>query len=269
MAEFYQGTKLNVVLEDIFENAENELIIISPYIKLHPRFKDILNLKKDDFDLKIQIVFGKNKGKEYLSFNEKDFNYLKGFPNIEIRYNERLHAKYYANEKCALLSSMNLYDYSQNNNIEFGILTTTSSSTKLGEYAKSLLKTNISLDEDAYTYFSEILESSTIKYRRKPKFKKKNKHAEKEYLGSKTKIDLLSELFNSKNSLKNPIAKNSKSGYCIRTGEKIPFDPKHPMSKKAWKIWNEYANENFQEKFCHKTGKSSEGKTSMKNPILS
>ena len=266
MAEFYQGTKLNVVLEDIFENAENELILISPYIKLHPRFKDILNLKKDDFDLKIQIVFGKNKGKEYLSFNEKDFNYLKGFPNIEIRYNERLHAKYYANDKCALLSSMNLYDYSQNNNIEFGILTTASSLTKLGEYVKPLFKTNDSLDNDAYTYFSEILKSSPIKYHRKPKFEKKNKNAEKGYSGSKTKIDLLSELFNSQ---KKSSAKISEIGYCIRTGEKIPFNPKHPMSKKAWKIWNEYANENFSEKYCHQTGKPSNGKNSMKNPIIS
>ena len=265
MAEFYQGTKLNVVLEDIFENAEHELILISPYIKLHPRFKDILNLKKDDFDLKIQIVFGKNKGEEYLSFNVDDFNYLKEFPNIEIRYNERLHAKYYANDKRSLLSSMNLYDYSQNNNIEFGILTTENNSTKLGEYAKTFIKSNNTLDADAFNYFTGVVEMSPVKFRRKPKFKKSDENLEKEYVGSKTKIDLLSELFNSQ---KKSIAKISEIGYCIRTGEKIPFNPKQPMSKKAWKIWKEYANVNFPEKFCHKTGKSSEGKTSMKNPIL-
>lgn len=58
------------------------------------------------------------------------------------------------------------------------------------------------------------------------------------------------------------------SGFCIRIGKKIKFNPKQPMSKVAWKIWNEYGNEDFKEKYCHKTGEKSNGKTSMKNPVL-
>jgi len=64
------------------------------------------------------------------------------------------------------------------------------------------------------------------------------------------------------------IIKEETFGYCIRTGKKIKFNPKQPMSIDAWKIWNEYGNVNFPEKYCHKTGQLSNGKTSMKNPIL-
>lgn len=61
---------------------------------------------------------------------------------------------------------------------------------------------------------------------------------------------------------------NFERGFCIRSGKKIKFNPKQPMSKEAWKIWNEYGNQDFPEKYCHKTGKLSFGKTSMRNPIL-
>ena len=49
---------------------------------------------------------------------------------------------------------------------------------------------------------------------------------------------------------------------------KIKFNPKQPMTKESWMIWNEYGNKDFPEKYCHKTGKTSNGKTSMQNPIL-
>lgn len=57
-------------------------------------------------------------------------------------------------------------------------------------------------------------------------------------------------------------------GYCIRSGVEIPFNPKQPMSKEAYKTWAEYKNYNYPEKYCHKTGAPSNGKTNIKNPVL-
>ena len=62
--------------------------------------------------------------------------------------------------------------------------------------------------------------------------------------------------------------KKQTHGFCIRTRKKIRFNPSKPMCKEAWKLWNEYKNEDFPEKYCHKTGQLSNGKTSIKNPIL-
>lgn len=57
-------------------------------------------------------------------------------------------------------------------------------------------------------------------------------------------------------------------GFCIRTGKTIPFNPKYPMSKEAFDSWVKYKNRDFPERYCYQTGKSSNGKTTMNNPIL-
>ena len=41
-------------------------------------------------------------------------------PNIEIAHRKNLHAKFYANEDGSIMTSMNLYAYSQDVNIETG-----------------------------------------------------------------------------------------------------------------------------------------------------
>ena len=52
----------------------------------------------------------------------EDFDYFKEFKNISIVYVPTLHAKYYANESKGVITSLNLYDYSFKNNIEFGVV---------------------------------------------------------------------------------------------------------------------------------------------------
>ncbi|WNJ17160.1 hypothetical protein [Pontibacter sp. G13] len=41
-----------------------------------------------------------------------------------------------------------------------------------------------------------------------------------------------------------------------------------PALLEAWKTWAQFGNYDFPEKYCHKTGKESYGKTSMAKPIL-
>jgi hypothetical protein len=62
--------------------------------------------------------------------------------------------------------------------------------------------------------------------------------------------------------------KQQKSGYCIRTGGKIPFNIKTPFNKKSFASWNLYKNPEFAEKFCHFSGEKSNGETSFSRPIL-
>ena len=264
MAEFVKGNQLNSALEEIFDKAESHLVIISPFIKLHSRFIDVLKSKVQNHNLEIIIVFGKNENNLSKSFNLEDFNFLKDFPNIEIKYEPRLHAKYYANESSALLSSMNLYDFSQNNNIEFGILTKVSSS--IG----NLLGDNI--DKDAFLYFDKVISNSKTLYKRVPLFEIKMLGLSQKYIESETEINEMEEIFGQ------PLSKNKRTfsrksdiesiGYCIRTGEKIPFNPERPFSEKAFESWNKFKDENYKEKYCHFSGENSNGETSYSKPIL-
>lgn len=162
MAEFLKGSAINLALEDIFRKAESGLILISPYIKLHEKLKDILITHLDKPNLLITICFGKNKDAMSKSLLQKDFEFFKEFPNLQILYKERLHAKFYQNDWNSLLTSMNLYDYSQNNNIEFGILSQTSEGRAFKD----------KLDKEASSLFDEVLNSSETLYNKVAHFDK-------------------------------------------------------------------------------------------------
>ncbi len=172
MAKFLTGNELNSELEKLFEGAFFEIILISPYVKLHDRYAASLLTKKKDDEIKITIVFGKNEDDISRSMKQEDFNFFKEFPNIEIRYEKRLHAKYYSNENYAILTSMNLYNFSQDNNIEAGIMTKTNLLGKVGN-----LLTNVAGEDNfegaASTYFERVIEQSDLLFKKVPEYETK------------------------------------------------------------------------------------------------
>ena len=72
--------------------------------------------------------------------------------------------------------------------------------------------------------------------------------------------------------VKTPKTRESKPkiapGYCIRTGEEVPFNLKKPFTDKAFKSWNRFKNAEFKEKYCHFSGEESSGQTTYSRPIL-
>jgi hypothetical protein len=271
MARFLKGNELNSELEKIFENACVEIILISPYIKLHERYVSTLKSKMKP-EIKVTVVFGKNEENYSASMSESDFNFFKEFPNIEIRYEKRLHAKYYANESNAIITSMNLYGYSQNNNIEAGVMT------------KRQMLSLDELDDEAFAYFSMVIEQADLLYKKVPQVENKWIGLTRRYLPSVVEIDTLSDFFagtkkaettNGTNrtfeksairTVSQPIT--SATGYCIRTSKHIPFNPAQPMCADAYKSWQKFGNKSYAEKYCHFTGEPSNGETSFAKPIL-
>ena len=61
---------------------------------------------------------------------------------------------------------------------------------------------------------------------------------------------------------------NEEYGFCIRTGARIPFNPQKPFSYEAYQTWAIFENPYYKENYCHRTGRESNGRTSMANPIL-
>ncbi len=58
------------------------------------------------------------------------------------------------------------------------------------------------------------------------------------------------------------------TGYCIRTGKKIPFNISKPLSPAAYETWILFEDVYYPEKFCHFTGEQSNGETCFITPIL-
>jgi hypothetical protein len=264
MAKFLSGSALNAALEKILDTAQERLILISPYIKLHNRVKSALTAHQKNPSLEIVVVFGKNEDNVSKSMSRSEVDFFCDFPNIKVLYAEHLHAKYYANELDALITSMNLYEYSQNQNIEAGILM---------EY--KILGSN-SLDYDASDFFQRVIDQAKIVFQSVPEFEKTNLGFSKKYIKSNIQTDNREAMFGDKKAIKDVAPsstaananKATKMGFCIRTGASIPFNPKRPMSDEAHKSWSKFSNPDYAEKFCHFSGEPSNGETTFAKPIL-
>ncbi|MFH2143053.1 MAG: hypothetical protein ABIJ97_11555, partial [Bacteroidota bacterium] len=68
------------------------------------------------FRLDIVIIYGK-----VADLNPLDSQWLQSLNDIKLLFHQDLHAKCYINEKEAIVTSMNLYMFSQQNNVEMGI----------------------------------------------------------------------------------------------------------------------------------------------------
>lgn len=181
MAKFITGKQLTDELCAILREAKKQLLIVSPYIKLDDYFKnELFNRLKGNSSLHILIAFGKNQNNPWKSIKEEDVEYFKEFPNISIVYIPNLHAKYYANEKRGLITSVNLYDYSFDNNVEFGVV------------SESSLFSGTDIDKQAWDETMKVLSKSYTIFVRRPNYKKKL--LGKDYLGSETRLDLTKEL---------------------------------------------------------------------------
>lgn len=263
MAQFLTGNKLNHELEMLLEKAQQSIILISPFIKLHPRYESVLKAKINSPEIALTIVFGKNEDDLSRSMAANDFNFFKQFPNIEIRFEKRLHAKYYANESSAILTSMNLYSFSQDNNIEAGIIADTAS------FPKRLIGRD-DIDQDAWEYFRRVIEQSELLYKRSPEFESTMLGLSKKYKQSIIEIDELTDFFSGKARKKfhQEVPEKRAHGYCIRTGKEIPFNVERPLSESAFRTWNNFQDYGYPEQYCHFSGEPSNGETSFGRPIL-
>lgn len=114
MAKFLNTSGTTYHLEELIKNSTDRLILISPYLKLNERIKELLE-DKNRLKIDIRIVYGKTD----LQPNEADW--LKKLEFVRTSFCKNLHAKCYLSENACIITSLNLYDFSQVNNNEMGI----------------------------------------------------------------------------------------------------------------------------------------------------
>ena len=115
MAKFLNSSGTTYHLEELIKNASDRLIIISPYLKLNERIKELLE-DRNRLKIDIRIVYGKN------DLHPEEINWLKNLTFIRTSFCKNLHAKCYLNENECTITSLNLYEFSQVNNNEMGVL---------------------------------------------------------------------------------------------------------------------------------------------------
>ena len=90
-------------------------MLISPYLRLSTRIRELLE-DKNRMKIDIRVVYGKSE------LRSDENNWLEDMTSIRTSYCANLHAKCYMSERAALITSMNLYEFSQVNNHEMGVL---------------------------------------------------------------------------------------------------------------------------------------------------
>lgn len=115
MAKFLTTNGINYLVEEIIKGAKERIVLVSPYLRLNSRIKELLG---DGYrpDVDIRIIYGKKE------LGAPERQWLRNVPHIRTSFCQNLHAKCYLNESMCVITSLNLHLYSQQNNNEMGVM---------------------------------------------------------------------------------------------------------------------------------------------------
>ncbi len=224
MAKFLDTTGVSYHLQQLINQAQDTLILISPYLKINERLRQSLD-DKDRMKIDIRIVYGKNE------LQPDQINWLKSLKSMRTSFCENLHAKCYLNESEAVVTSMNLYEFSQVNNQEMGIYVTKANDPQLYDEIYNEARRLIRISDEVRLSAEKIVE---------PKIKTAEKINDKKVT-------------------------NEKNGFCIRCKKEIALNPSAPYCIECYKNWKKYENPTYQEKYCHICGK--DNASMMNKPV--
>lgn len=227
MAEFLNTTGISYRLEEIINNANERLVIISPYLKINERIKELLE-DRDRMTIDIRLVYGKSE------LQPEENNWLES-TSIRTRFLQNLHAKCYLNENEALLTSMNLYEFSQQHNYEMGIVVSRERDTELYGKVNDEVQRIMRASEEIRVTVARVETADDDK-------------AE----GPKTEA---------------PRARQTpENGFCIRCKGDLPVNPAQPYCRSCYGSWRRNGkNKTHEEGHCHTCG--SEHAATLLKPV--
>ena len=233
MAKFLTTNRISAELEDIIRLAQDDIMLISPYLKVNQRLQDFIQ-DADRRRVRFTLIYGKQ------DMNDSEWSWIERLTAKEICFVENLHAKCYLNESRAIITSMNLYEFSQQNNDEMGMLVTRAEEPELFR--------------QIYDEAQRLRRNASLS--RQGQGKPTGATTSQPTTGTRTMRRRTAE----------PSRVPKVSGHCIRCGEPIDFDANKPLCGQCYQIWARYADPDYAEKYCHRCGKEKSA-ISMGKPL--
>jgi phosphatidylserine/phosphatidylglycerophosphate/cardiolipin synthase-like enzyme len=237
-AKFIYDDKITPAIYELIEQAEEELIIVSPYISLWGHL-----INKLDKLRTCNVCFIARKNQEgKLDDLIKKMNEIR----IELRVVENLHAKIYMNEKACIVSSMNLYEFSTSNSREIAVI----------------LQDKDTISDIRNYITEELVKNSNIVT---------EKTSDRVVKGLKSIVKFVSNQVQNDNKkpteYKIQPAKNvvHEKGYCIRCRAMIKSNVEKPLCATCYDKWKAFGNKAYKEKYCHVCGRQEQ--TSIEKPV--
>jgi phosphatidylserine/phosphatidylglycerophosphate/cardiolipin synthase-like enzyme len=233
MAKFSTTNGVSAAIDELVKNARKRLFLISPYLQISKNLRSLIKEADRQPLIDIKVICRKDS-----NWSPDDISFLQDLENAKLKSIEGLHAKIYLNESTAIITSMNLYLHSQQNNKEVGLIFDAEQDKEMYD---QIFQEVTRLIEDA----DKIQYKVTI---------------EKEQ-----PITAKPEITKEKPSVKLPPISDKNIGYCIRCRTQMPLNPSKPLCSKCFSIWAKYSDNTYSEKYCHVCGK--ESKQSVAKPV--
>jgi phosphatidylserine/phosphatidylglycerophosphate/cardiolipin synthase-like enzyme len=179
MAKFLNTSATNYFLEELIKDAKDRLILISPFLKLNDRMKELL-ADKNRLKIDVRIVYGKSE------LQPEEINWLKELIYIRTSFCNNLHAKCYLNEELCIITSLNLYEFSQVNNNEMGVLIRRSDDAELYKDAYEEAQRIIRISDEVRISLERVASEAESKPEAEESFDKLTSSKLAQKLGMKT-----------------------------------------------------------------------------------
>lgn len=224
MSKFLTTAGISHHVEEILSRAQHRVVIVSPYLRTRDRIRSLIK-ERAERGVEVHIVYGKDE------LHDKERAWIDALPTVRLYFHKDLHAKCFMNESAAVLGSMNLYDFSELNNIEMGVL--------------------LEAQGDAEV-FEDIQEEVERIIR----------DAHERRVGDAVSGDAVSQPATTNVSNTPPpfhpiVIAASPPGHCIRCADPIPRDTNKPYCKSCYKAWADTGRGNPTERHCHLCGTGS------------
>jgi len=233
MAKFSTTNGVSAALDELVKNARKQLFLISPYLQISKNLRSLMKEADRQPLIDIKVICRKDS-----NWSPDDISFLQDLENAKIKSIEGLHAKIYLNESTAIITSMNLYLHSQQNNKEVGLIF-------------DAIEDKVMYDQIFQEVTRLIEDADKIQY--------------KVTLEKEQPATAKPETSKEKASVKTLPKSDKNIGYCIRCRTQMPLNPDKPLCSKCYPIWAKYSDVAYPEKFCHVCGK--ESKQSVEKPV--
>ncbi|HWS24660.1 MAG TPA: hypothetical protein VN226_09550, partial [Anaerolineales bacterium] len=162
----------------------------------------------------VRIVYGKSE------LQPEEINWLKELTYIRTSFCKNLHAKCYMNEELCIIASLNLYEFSQVNNNEMGVLIRRSDDTELYKDAYEEAQRIIRISEEVRISLERVTSEAEVQ-----------SEAEEVSSGKLTTSKLAQRLGMKTNELMDKF---------VQSGFLEPRDGKHYITAKGKEIGGEF-----------------------------
>jgi HKD family nuclease len=202
-------------LDHIITEAKEELVLVSPYLKLSTNVVERLK-DADKRGVKISLIYGKRD-----ELDREEWEKLDAIENLSLHFYQNLHAKCYHNEKELIITSMNLHEFSEKRNREMGVLVRKGDADRIYDKAAAEVRSILHSSEDVETGGGARLE------------------------GSMGDVDAPDD----------SEGEGTEVGYCIRCRREICFDLEAPYCRECYWTWSRLGgNVDYREQWCHDCG---------------